>query len=103
MTDLAKQMWEAYAKQAGNVTFDGKPLSDWDGLGADRQLCWVASANVAAIAAATVVADRIESLEKALRAAEVCATIWREKHPQCTCWGSGHEELLDALGEKKDG
>lgn len=61
MTDLAKQMWEAYAKQAGGVTFDGNPLHDWDGLGEDRQSCWVAAARVAA--------DRIEQLEAALRMA----------------------------------
>jgi hypothetical protein len=58
MTDLAKQMWDAYAKQAGGVTFDGKPLPDWDGLGEDRQSCWVAAAKVAA--------DRIEHLERDL-------------------------------------
>ena len=62
MTDLAKQMWDAYAKQAGGVTFDGKPLPDWDGLGEDRQICWVAAAKVAA--------DRIEALEAEVKRLE---------------------------------
>jgi hypothetical protein len=64
--DLAKQMWDAYAKQAGGVAFDGKPLPDWDGLGADRQACWVAAAKVA-----------LDLLDKALKAydAEVDAII----------------------------
>jgi len=44
MKRLAKTLWEAYAKQAGGVTFDGKPLPTWDELGDDRQACWVAVA-----------------------------------------------------------
>ena len=61
MTDtrIAKLMWDAYAIQAGGITFDGKPLPTWDELGEDRQSCWVA--------AASVTADRIEKLETALR------------------------------------
>jgi len=70
--DLAKQMWDAYAKQAGGVTFNGKTLPDWDGLGEDRQACWVAAARVAA--------NRIEALEKALRsiAANTCCDKCQE-------------------------
>lgn len=56
--DLVKQMWGAYAKQAGGVTFDGKPLPTWDELGEERQSCWIAAASVAA--------DRIEHLEREL-------------------------------------
>ena len=37
-------MWDAYAKQAGGVTFDGKPLPTWDELGEERQACWKAAA-----------------------------------------------------------
>ena len=58
-THIAKLMWDAYAVQAGNKTFDGKPLPTWDELGEDRQSCW--------IAAASVTASRIEKLEAALR------------------------------------
>ena len=57
--EMAKQMWDAYAIQAGGKTFDGKPLPTWDELGAERQSCWVA--------AASVTASRIEKLEAALR------------------------------------
>ena len=52
---LAKAMWDAYAIQANNKTFDGKPLPTWDELGGERQSCWVA--------AASATADRIEQLE----------------------------------------
>jgi hypothetical protein len=54
MIELAKQMWGAYAIQAGGKTFDGKPLPNWDELGEDRQACWAAAAKVSA--------DRIEEL-----------------------------------------
>ena len=37
-------MWDAYAKQAGGVTFDGKHLPTWDELGEERQACWKAAA-----------------------------------------------------------
>jgi hypothetical protein len=37
---MEKEMWDAYAKQAGGVTFDGKPLPTWDELGKLRQACW---------------------------------------------------------------
>ena len=64
MTDdfvkMERRMWEAYAKQAGGVSFDGQPLPTWDELGEERQSCWIATASVAA--------DRIEELENALGA-----------------------------------
>ena len=41
---MEKEMWDAYAKQAGGVTFDGKPLPTWDELGKERQACWKAAA-----------------------------------------------------------
>jgi molecular chaperone GrpE (heat shock protein) len=53
---MERKMWDAYAKQAGGVTFDGKPLPTWDELGNDRQACWVAAAKVAA--------DEIERLRQ---------------------------------------
>ena len=56
---MEKEMWAAYAKQAGGVTFDGKPLPTWDELGEERQACWKA--------AASVCAEEIESLRDALR------------------------------------
>ena len=56
---LEREMWEAYAKQAGGVTFDGKPLPTWDELGEDRQICWKA--------AASVCADEIDRLREALQ------------------------------------
>lgn len=52
---LERKMWDAYAKQAGGVTFDGKPLPTWDELGEERQVCWKA--------AASVCADEIERLQ----------------------------------------
>ena len=45
---MEKEMWDAYAKQAGGVTFDGKPLPTWDELGEERQACWKAAASVCA-------------------------------------------------------
>ena len=53
---MERKMWDAYAKQAGGVTFDGKPLPTWDELGEERQACWKA--------AAFVCADEIEELRK---------------------------------------
>lgn len=44
---LPREMWEAYCKKAGGVTFDGKPLPTWDELGADRRACWQAAADAA--------------------------------------------------------
>lgn len=41
---LARSGYAAYCKQAGGVTFDGKPLPTYDQLGLERQLCWVAAA-----------------------------------------------------------
>ena len=41
---MEKEMWDAYAKQEGGVTFDGKPLPTWDELGEERQACWKAAA-----------------------------------------------------------
>ena len=56
---LEREMWEAYAKQACGVTFDGKPLLTWDELGEESQICWKA--------AASVCADEIERLREALK------------------------------------
>lgn len=41
---LAKSAYDAYCKKAGGKTFDGKPLPNFDELGADRQSCWIAAA-----------------------------------------------------------
>lgn len=41
---LPLEMWDAYCKQAGGKTFDGKPLPTWDELGEERQACWRAAA-----------------------------------------------------------
>jgi len=54
-TELAKVAWQAYAKQARNKTFDGKPLPTWAKLGDDRQYCW--------LAAVAAVADAIDGRE----------------------------------------
>ena len=43
-TEMAMFMYNAYAKKAGGVTFDGKPLPTWGELGEGRQDCWVAAA-----------------------------------------------------------
>lgn len=50
---LAQSAYEAYCKQAGGKTFDGKPLPTYEELGAERQACWEAAAQqiVAEIAA----------------------------------------------------
>lgn len=42
--DMARLMYHAYAKEAGGVAFDGKPLPSWDELGENRQDCWCAAA-----------------------------------------------------------
>ena len=59
---LEREMWEAYAKQACGVTFDGKPLLTWDELGEDSQICWKA--------AASVCADEIERLREEVKELE---------------------------------
>lgn len=41
-TTLAR-MWAAYCKQAGGLTFDGKPLPTWEQLDQERQACWLAA------------------------------------------------------------
>lgn len=44
---LAEASYAAYAKQAGGVTFDGKPLPTFEELGEERQSCWVAASSAA--------------------------------------------------------
>ena len=41
---LAASAYQAYCKQAGGKTFDGKPLPTYAELGAERQACWEAAA-----------------------------------------------------------
>jgi hypothetical protein len=50
---LARSGYDAYCKQAGGKTFDGKPLPTFEQLGLDRQACWIAVAKqlVAEVAA----------------------------------------------------
>ena len=76
-THIAKLMWDAYAIQAGGKTFDDKPLPTWDELGEDRQSCWVA--------AASVTADRIETLEAALREIVAWPTTVKAKMVKIAC------------------
>ena len=44
-TAKAVKAYAAYCKQAGGVTFDGKPLPTFEELGKDRQACWIAVAD----------------------------------------------------------
>ena len=39
----AIKAYAAYCKQAGGVTFDGKPLPTFEELGEERQACWIAA------------------------------------------------------------
>lgn len=41
--NLAEVAYKAYCKQAGGVTFDGKPLPAYAELGSNRQECWEAA------------------------------------------------------------
>ena len=41
--NLAEVAYQAYCKQAGGVTFDGKPLPTYAELGSNRQECWEAA------------------------------------------------------------
>lgn len=43
-SQLARSAYDAYCKQAGGKTFDGKPLPTFEELGPERQECWVAAA-----------------------------------------------------------
>lgn len=45
--ELARVMWDAYSKAAGGKNYLGNPLPDWEGLGEDRQKCWMAAARAA--------------------------------------------------------
>ena len=44
--EKASKAYAAYCKQAGGITFDGKPLPTFEDLGEDRQQCWVAATDV---------------------------------------------------------
>jgi hypothetical protein len=44
---LARLMYQAYYKEAGGLTFDGKPLPTWYQLGAPQHRCWIAAARAA--------------------------------------------------------
>lgn len=72
---MEKKMWDAYAKQAGGVTFDGKPLPTWDELGDDRQACWAA--------AASVCDDEIERLRKQVRLLKSHISIIEDNAHHC--------------------
>ena len=41
--EKASKAYAAYCKQAGGITFDGKPLPTFEDLGEDLQQCWVAA------------------------------------------------------------
>ena len=41
--EKAIKAYAAYCKQAGGITFDGKPLPTFEDLGEDLQQCWVAA------------------------------------------------------------
>ena len=43
-TAKAVTAYAAYCKQAGGMTFDGKPLPKFEEFGDDRQACWIAAA-----------------------------------------------------------
>jgi hypothetical protein len=87
---MEKKMWNAYAKQAGGVTFDGKPLPDWDGLGADRQACWMAAANA--------VDDEIERLRHEFRELHRDISMFMDNGPLKQ---DLLETIADVLGEEK--
>ena len=87
---MEKEMWDAYAKQAGGVTSDGKPLPTWDELGDERQACWKA----AAATLLRVLKQLDNDIESAIMSDdEYCKTIendnkrlrevltWIERHP----------------------
>ena len=42
-TDIAEELYGAYVRQAGGVTYDGKTLPTWFELGPNRQMCWIAA------------------------------------------------------------
>jgi hypothetical protein len=44
-TAKAVKAYAAYCKQAGGITFDGKPLPTFEQLGEERQSCWIAVAD----------------------------------------------------------
>ena len=48
-TAKAVKAYAAYCKQAGGLTFDGKPLPTFEELGEDRQACWMAAAEELAV------------------------------------------------------
>lgn len=41
---LARVMFDAYNKQAGGKTYDGKPIPPWDEIGDNVQARWFAAA-----------------------------------------------------------
>ena len=45
--ELTMLMYGAYAKQAGGMTYDNRPLPTWEELGDERQACWYAAADAA--------------------------------------------------------
>ena len=45
---LAQAGYAAYCKQAGGLTFDGKPMPTYAQMGSDRQACWIAAAKAVA-------------------------------------------------------
>ena len=48
--NLAEVAYQAYCKQAGGVTFDGKPLPTYAELGSNRQECWEAAVSAVKVA-----------------------------------------------------
>jgi len=86
---MEKKMWDAYAKQAGGVTFDGKPLPTWDELGEDRQACWKA--------AASVCADEIERLRKHKEALKDAVRKFQNRFNQVTLIASNYSDFADIL------
>ncbi len=44
---MASHMYDEYCRAAGGLTYDGKPLPSWAGIGEGRQKCWIAAATAA--------------------------------------------------------
>ena len=54
---LGPTAYEAYKKQAGGLTYDGKPMPDWDALGAAVQTRWIAAGSAVSLFTLKAIAE----------------------------------------------
>ncbi|MET9396308.1 hypothetical protein [Kitasatospora sp. NPDC002965] len=99
MQSIARAAYEAYRVHTGSRTWDGRPMPEWQDLGARIQRAWAAAAAVAApadVAPAPVPADLLDLLDVAAQHVDTAAALGAPLF-MTPPTGTALARLLDAL------